>query len=167
MFFKFNSGKNLYLAGSKGGVINCPKCKSEKLSVIDSREVDERSIRRRRECEHCRYRFTTYEKIESVKLSVLKQNGKAEPFDRQKLYKGIAIAASHRLDESQLNDIVDEIEMKVLQLKVDQISSKKIGNIVISKLKKADEIAYLRFTSVYKNFKDIDSFEQELIKLKK
>ncbi|MCX6809471.1 MAG: transcriptional regulator NrdR [Candidatus Berkelbacteria bacterium] len=145
----------------------CPSCKSDKTAVIDSRDVDLKAIRRRRECDDCKYRFTTYERVEPVKLNVAKRDGKVEQFDREKIIRGIKIAANDRISDPMVSDVADEIEQKLLELGEPAITSKKIGNLVISKLKKIDEIAYIRFASVYKNFQDIDSFEQELVKLKK
>jgi transcriptional repressor NrdR len=145
----------------------CPKCKSPDISVIDSREYDQRTIRRRRECEACKHRFSTYERIEAVKLQVLKRTGRSEPFERDKIAKGIKIAASDRLSSTEIEEIVDNVEKRLIDLQESTVSSKKIGNLVIRRLKKIDEVAYLRFASVYKNFQDINSFEQELIKLKK
>ncbi len=144
----------------------CPKCKSEETQVIDSRDTDPRSIRRRRECEKCHYRFTTYEKIEQS-LLVGKRNGHTEPFEREKIIRGIEIAANGRLTAEEADRIADEIERKLLEGGERTTSSVKIGSLVIRRLKKIDEIAYLRFTSVYKDFKNIESFEEELIKLRK
>lgn len=145
----------------------CPKCRSESIQVIDSRDVDERTIRRRRECENCDFRFTSYERIEPSKISVLKTDGRSEPFDRNKIIKGVEIAANHRISKDAIGKLADEIESKIALEGESQVTSKKIGNMVIRKLKKLDEVAYIRFTSVYKNFQDIDSFEEELDKLKK
>lgn len=145
----------------------CPRCKSEKIQVIDSRDVDARTIRRRRECEECGFRFTAYERIEQVKIQVEKRDGSSEPFNRDKIIKGLRVAGRDRISDDQIFDIADEIEQKVIESAEGQIASRKIGNMVISRLKKADKVAYLRFASVYKNFEDLDSFEEELIKLKK
>ena len=145
----------------------CPKCKSDRLSVIDSRDVDDKAVRRRRECESCGYRFTTYERVEPVKLSVLKRSGNIEPFDRSKIFRGIAISSNGRISNEQIEEIVDEIEQKFVESGENVVPTRRIGNIVITKLKKLDEIAYLRYASVYKNFQNIDSFEEELEKLKK
>lgn len=145
----------------------CPKCKSPDISVVDSREYDQRTIRRRRECETCKHRFSTYERIEAVRLQVSKRTGRNEPFDRDKIAKGIKIAASDRLTPAEIEEIVDDVEKRLVEFQEPIVPSKKIGNLVIRKLKRVDEIAYLRFASVYKNFQDISSFEQELIKLKK
>lgn len=147
--------------------MNCPKCKSENLCVVDSRDTDERSVRRRRQCDSCGYRFTTYERFEPIKLNVLKRSGTIEPFSREKVVKGIQIAANDRISIEQIDEIVDEIEQKLIEANDNPIASRKIGNLVIAKLKKLDEVAYIRYASVYKNFQDIDSFEQELEKLKK
>lgn len=147
--------------------MNCPKCKTENLSVIDSRDTDEKSVRRRRECLDCGYRFTTYERIEPSKLSVLKRSGDVEPFDRNKIKKGIAISSNGRIPDEEIEQMTDDIEQKFHDCGDSVVATRKIGNLVISKLKKRDEISYLRFASVYKNFQDIDSFEEELEKLKK
>ena len=147
--------------------MNCPKCLSAETSVIDSRDTDERTIRRRRECEACDFRFTTYEKIELQRLNVRKRGGSTEPFEREKIIKGIQIAASDRLEKEEVVKIADEIERRVISSAENPFSTKKIGNMVINRLKKLDEVAYLRFASVYKNFQDIDSFKDELTKLKK
>jgi len=147
--------------------MNCPKCKSENLCVVDSRDTDERSVRRRRQCDSCNFRFTTYERFEPIKLNVLKRSGGIEQFSRDKVIKGIKIAANEGLSNEQIDEIVDEIEQKLIDAGDNPIASRKIGNLVIARLKKLDEVAYIRYASVYKNFKDIDSFEQELEKLKK
>jgi len=147
--------------------MNCPKCKSEELSVIDSRDTDEKAVRRRRECEQCGYRFTTYERVEPIKLTVLKRSGEIEPFDKSKIFRGIVVASNGRISSEEIEEIVDDIEQKFAESGEGIVATRKIGNIVIGKLKKKDEISYLRFASVYKNFQNIDSFEEELEKLKK
>ncbi len=162
MFFK-----SLFIKNVKVGLMNCPKCKKSNISVIDSRDVDDKVIRRRRKCDTCQYRFTTYERIEPIKLSVTKRSGLVEPFEREKIIKGIAIASGGRIPGDKIEGIADEIEIKLTESKNSNTTSKKIGNMVIGRLKKIDEISYLRFASVYKNFENLGSFEQELIKLKK
>ncbi len=147
--------------------MNCPKCKNEKTQVIDSREVDGRTIRRRRECEDCNFRFTTYERIEQARVAVIKRNGRTEPFEREKIIKGMQIASNGRIEDEVICDTADEIEQKIIETQENQVNSKKIGQLVAARLKRLDEISYLRFVSVYKEFDDISSFEQELIKLKK
>lgn len=147
--------------------MNCPKCKKEKTQVKDSRALDGRTIRRRRECEGCLFRFTTYERIEQSKIIVVKRNGKTEPFEREKIIRGMNIASNGKIEDAIISDTADEIEQKLIESAQTQVNTKKIGQFVGAKLKKLDEIAYLRFISVYKGFDDISSFEQELIKLKK
>lgn len=147
--------------------MQCPKCNSDEIQVIDSRDVDERTIRRRRECEKCKFRFSSYERIETARLTVIKRNGELEPFDREKIIKGILIAANGRIEDEKIEKIANEIELKLLEDEGRTVSSKKIGNMVIARLKKIDEVVYLRYASVYKNFENISSFEQELTKLKK
>ena len=147
--------------------MNCPKCKSENLSVIDSRDTDDRTVRRRRKCDDCGFRFTTYERFEPIKINVLKRSGNIEPFSREKIYKGIKIASNDRIANDKIDEIVDEIEQKIIETESSPVSSRKIGNLVISRLKKIDEVVYIRYASVYKNFQNIDSFEEELEKLKK
>lgn len=147
--------------------MQCQKCKSEDTQVIDSRDVDLKTIRRRRECQSCKYRFTTYERLEPIKLMVAKRTGRVEPFSRDKVIKGISIAAKDRIGIDFIQDIADEIEQKLIETGESQTTSKKIGNLVISRLKKIDHVSYLRFASVYKNFKDIESFEDELEKLRR
>lgn len=147
--------------------MDCPKCKKDNTSVIDSRDVEGETVRRRRECLDCKYRFTTYERVEPIKISVIKRSGIVEPFERDKIARGIVIASGGRIDDKKIDDIVDEVEQKIISSKASEVSSKKIGKLVISRLKKIDEVSYLRFTSVYKKFDDLSSFEQELIQLKK
>lgn len=145
----------------------CPKCDSEEIQVIDSRDVDKRTIRRRRVCNKCKFRFSSYERIESARLSVIKRDGRIEAFDRDKIISGIRIASNERVSDEEILKIANTIELKLIEDEERMPATKKIGNMVIAKLKKLDEVSYLRFKSVYKNFEDIDSFEEELIKLKK
>ncbi len=145
----------------------CPKCKNKNISVIDSRDVDDKTVRRRRNCDDCHYRFTTYERIEPVKLNVIKRSGNVEPFDRTKIIRGIKLSSSGRIPDDQIESIADEIEVKLVNSNNPGVSSRQIGDLVIRKLKKIDKISYLRFTSVYKDFENIGSFEKELTKLKK
>jgi len=147
--------------------MQCPKCNSGEIQVVDSRDFDERTIRRRRECEKCKFRFSSYERIESARLNVVKRNGGQESFDRDKIVRGIKIAANGRIGSSKIEEIANQIELKLLKDEQRSVPTTKIGNMVIARLKKIDEVSYLRFTSVYKNFEDIDSFEQELVKLKR
>jgi len=146
--------------------MRCPSCKFEATRVIDSREV-ENSIRRRRECLKCGYRFTTYERLEMPSVLVIKRSGQREIFDREKILRGIQKACEKRpISANKMNEIVSEIEREIIEIGENEISSKKIGEMISEKLKNLDEVAYIRFASVYRQFKDIKSFEKELQKLK-
>ena len=147
--------------------MKCPYCHNKESKVIDSRYTDGHStIRRRRECLKCGERFTTYERIEDTPLLVIKKNKDREFFDKNKLLKGILKAAEKRpISQKRLKDMVDEIEKEIRNNMKQEISSKKIGNMVMSKLKDIDEVAYVRFASVYRQFKDVSKFKDELERL--
>lgn len=147
--------------------MKCPFCGFEESKVIDSRPTDEgQRIRRRRECLQCGKRFTTYEIIESLPIIVIKKDKSREAFDRDKLMNGLLRACEKRpVSIDTLDKMIDEIET-VLQNSLDrEVSSEKIGQLVMDKLKKIDEVAYVRFASVYRQFKDINTFMKELNKL--
>ena len=147
--------------------MKCPFCSFEESKVIDSRPTDEgQRIRRRRECLSCGKRFTTYEIIESLPIIVIKKDKSRETFNRDKLMTGLLRACEKRpVSIDTLDNMIDEIET-TLQNSLDrEVSSEKIGQLVMEKLKKIDEVAYVRFASVYRQFKDIDTFMQELTKL--
>ena len=146
--------------------MKCPYCGSENLKVVDSRSADDGSIRRRRQCEECKKRFTTYEKIETLPLMVIKKDNSREFFDRDKLINRIMRATYKRpVSPEQIEAIADDIENKALNSFDREISSRDIGERVMEKLKDLDEVAYVRFASVYREFKDVNSFMQELRKL--
>ncbi len=146
--------------------MNCPVCGSSKSTVLDSRPSDASSIRRRRECVNCQKRFTTYEIIESVPLSVKKKNGQLEIFDPNKLKAGIRRACYKRpVSEEQINAVVAEIENELMNTLGDSVRSSEIGNLVMEKLKDIDEVSYVRFASVYREFKDVETFMNELREL--
>lgn len=149
--------------------MHCIKCGYEESKVIDSRSSEEgNSIRRRRECLKCKNRFTTYEKIEYTPISVIKKTGERQPFNRDKVTKGIMRACEKRpVSAEQIEKIVDEIEIELNNSMEKEIEASKIGEMVIAKLKEIDEIAYVRFASVYRQFKDINEFKKELNKLLK
>lgn len=149
--------------------MKCPFCGCEETKVIDSRAVDENnSIRRRRQCEKCENRFTTYERLEIITIAVIKKDGTRETFDRNKVYDGIAKSCNKRAISMQtIDNIVDEIENKLLNSLEKEVESSLIGEMVMEKLKEIDEVAYVRFASVYKHFKDADTFMEELKKLVK
>ena len=147
--------------------MKCPFCGFEESKVIDSRPTDEgQRIRRRRECLSCGKRFTTYEIIESLPIIVIKKDKSRETFNRDKLMTGLLRACEKRpVSIDMLDNLIDEIET-VLQNSLDrEVSSEKIGELVMEKLKAIDEVAYVRFASVYRQFKDINTFMQELNKL--
>ncbi len=147
--------------------MRCLFCGHTESKVIDSRSTDEgTTIRRRRECLECGKRFTTYEKIESIPIIVVKKDGTRESFDREKIINGILRACEKRpVSLDQAESIVDEIEAKLYNLLEREVSSEKIGEMVMERLQKLDDIAYVRFASVYRQFKDINSFMDELAKL--
>ena len=149
--------------------MNCPKCTFEESKVIDSRNVDEyNSIRRRRECLNCKNRFTTYEKIEYTPIMVVKKDGTREQFDRDKVIGGMIRACQKRpVTLEQIEKTAEEIEIELNNTLEKEIESSKIGDIVIQKLKALDKIAYVRFASVYREFKDISEFKKELNKMLK
>ena len=144
--------------------MKCPFCGSDTDKVVDSRSSKNgESIRRRRECQKCNQRFTTYEYIEDVSLNVIKTDGSREPFDRKKLLRGITISCAKRpVPTDKLDEIVDQIAREIEARGEREISSKTIGEIVMAHLKELDEVAYVRFASVYRKFKDKSEFMNEL-----
>jgi len=143
----------------------CPECKKSDSKVLDSRS-DDRFIRRRRECLRCHYRFTTYERVESPRIKVIKRTGAMEDYQRSKLAKGINLALEKRpVTCQQIESIIDSIEHDVTKLKSKFITSKQIGKFVIDHLKEIDDVAYLRFLSVYKSFGSASKFQKEAEKL--
>lgn len=149
--------------------MHCIKCGCEESKVVDSRSIEEgNSIRRRRECLNCKYRFTTYEKLEYTPIIVVKKNGLRQQFDRNKIINGILRSCEKRpVTIEQVEQIADEIEMDLHNSLEKEVEASKIGEMVIAKLKNLDEIAYVRFASVYRQFKDINEFKRELNKLLK
>lgn len=147
--------------------MKCPFCGYEESKVIDSRPTDEgERIRRRRECIKCAKRFTTYEIIESVPIIVVKKDKSREPFDRQKLFNGLLRACEKRpVSLSQIDSVVNDIELTIQNSLDREVTSVYIGELAMDKLKGLDEVAYVRFASVYRQFKDINTFMNELSKL--
>ncbi|CBH22009.1 transcriptional repressor of nrd genes [Acetoanaerobium sticklandii] len=144
--------------------MKCPYCDFDTSKVVDSRPIEEgNSIRRRRECENCKKRFTTYEKIEQVNVMIVKKDGAREFFDREKILKGIIRSCEKRpISIKQMENIVTDIEKEIVNMMQREISSEEIGNLVMDKLKDIDEVSYVRFASVYRQFKDVNSFLDEL-----
>jgi len=146
--------------------MHCPFCGSEKTEVTDKRD-SENEIRRRRECLKCRKRFTTYEKIEVKNLRVIKKDGRRELFDAEKLKRGIIKACEKRpIGLEKIEQIVKDIENKLRSSNKKEIKSSVIGEYVMKALKKLDKVAYIRFASVYRDFKDVSDFKKELKELK-
>ena len=147
--------------------MKCPYCGHPESKVIDSRPADENaSIRRRRECLSCARRFTTYETVESLPMVVIKQDGSRQSFDRQKMLRGMIRACEKRpVTLAELERIADEIEQELQNSMEREIRTEIIGEKVMERLRKVDQVAYVRFASVYRQFKDIDTFMAELNKL--
>jgi len=147
--------------------MKCPYCGFLEDKVIDSRPTDEGSaIRRRRECIKCQRRFTTYEKVESLPLMIIKKDKSRQPYNREKLLNGILRACEKRpVSINDLEKMVDEIESQLYNSLQREITSKDIGEMVMARLKELDEVAYVRFASVYRQFRDINTFMDELHKL--
>ncbi len=147
--------------------MKCPFCNKENTKVIDSRPAEEsNSIRRRRQCDECGRRFTTYEKIETIPLIVIKKDNNREPYDREKIEKGIVRSCHKRpISMVEISNFVDEIENQIFNMEEREISSSRIGEIIMDRLKDFDSVAYVRFASVYREFKDVSTFMDELKKL--
>lgn len=147
--------------------MKCPFCNNDDTKVIDSRSQDENAtIRRRRLCDSCGKRFTTYERIDTIPMTVIKNNGTRETFDKAKLLGGIMKSCNKRpITVRQMEEITDDVENAVMSSMEKEIASKDIGAMVMDRLKVIDEIAYVRFASVYRQFKDINTFMNELTKM--
>ena len=147
--------------------MRCPFCSSEDTRVTDSRPVEEtNSIRRRRQCDRCGKRFTTYEKIETIPLVVIKKDNTRQQYDRSKIESGILRACHKRpVSMNQIRRTVDEIEAEIYERTEKEIPSKDIGEMVMRKVHDLDPVAYVRFASVYREFKDVETFMEELRKV--
>ena len=147
--------------------MKCPFCGDDNTRVIDSRPADDNeAIRRRRQCDECGKRFTTYEKVETIHLIVIKRDKNRETYDRSKIESGVVRSCHKRpVSVDQIEACVDEIENKIFNLGVREIESEKIGEIVMDQIRDLDQVAYVRFASVYRQFKDADTFMSELKKL--
>ena len=146
--------------------MKCPYCGEENTKVIDSRPAEENNaIRRRRQCEVCKKRFTTYEKVESIPLIVIKKDNIREPYDRSKIEAGILRSCHKRpVSYEQIVSAVEDVENAVFNMEQKEVSSAVIGELVMDRLKKLDQVAYVRFASVYREFKDVNTFMDELKK---
>lgn len=147
--------------------MKCPFCNNEDTRVIDSRPSDDNSvIRRRRQCDNCNKRFTTYEKVETIPLAVIKKDLTRETYDRSKIESGVFRSCHKRpVSAEKINACVDDIENSIFNKGVKEISSSEIGEMVMERLKELDQVAYVRFASVYREFKDVNTFKDELEKL--
>lgn len=147
--------------------MKCPFCGKDNTRVIDSRPADDNStIRRRRQCDNCSKRYTTYEKVESIPLVVIKKDNNREPYDRTKIEAGVFRSCHKRpISVVQINALVDEVETTIFNLEEKEIPSSQIGEILMDKLKDLDPVAYVRFASVYREFKDVNTFMNELKKI--
>lgn len=147
--------------------MKCPFCGEDDTRVIDSRPADENmSIRRRRQCDKCQKRFTTYEKVEAIPLVVIKKDQTREPYDRTKIEKGVFRSCHKRpISVPQMNHLVDQVEAKVFNKEEREIPSSYIGELVMRYLEELDAVAYVRFASIYREFKDVDTFMEELKKI--
>ena len=149
--------------------MKCPYCSNLDTRVIDSRLTDsDDSVRRRRMCEKCRERFTTYERFETRPIAVIKKDDTRQPFDRNKILSGLIRACTKRnISTETLNKIVDDIENEISGMPSNEIHSSELGNLVLKRLRDLDKVAYIRFASVYRQFGDIRQFKKELSKLQK
>lgn len=147
--------------------MKCPFCNNEDTRVIDSRPSDDNStIRRRRQCDSCNKRFTTYEKIETIPLIVIKKDQTRETYDRAKIESGVFRSCHKRpVSAEKINACIEDIENTIFNKGIKEISSSEIGEIVMEKLKMLDQVAYVRFASVYREFEDVNTFKNELEKL--
>jgi transcriptional repressor NrdR len=147
--------------------VKCPFCKKSDTKVLESRE-SENSLRRRRECEKCGKRFTTYERIETTNILVVKRNGVREQYSRDKLRNGIMHSTEKRpISSVQFEKLVDDIEDELKKSRTGEVTSKRVGELVMQKLKKLDKVAYIRFASVYLDFKDPEDFEEAMKEVRK
>lgn len=147
--------------------MKCPFCGKENTKVIDSRPAeDNSSIRRRRQCDICGKRFTTYEKVETIPLIVIKKDDNREPYDREKIQGGIIRSCHKRpVSANQISEMIEEIENQIFNMEEKEIESSVIGELVMDKLKDVDQVAYVRFASVYREFKDVNTFMHEIKKI--
>ena len=159
------SSKNV----KKGVVMKCPFCQHAESSVVDSRLTsEEESIRRRRECSKCKQRFTTYERAEDYEITVIKRDGTSQPFSREKILKGLLLACEKRpVKQEQIETVAARVESSLRRTNKDEVKSGKIGQLVMAELAQLDDVAYVRFTSVHKKFKDAQQFVDAIKTLRK
>jgi transcriptional repressor NrdR len=143
----------------------CPLCRTGETRVVDSRD-DETTVRRRRECQACHHRFTSYERIEAARLSIIKKDGRREPYSREKVRSGVRKACEKRpISEAAIEQIVDDAERELYARGESEIPASTVGELLMAALKNVDKVAYIRFASVYRSFTDVQSFQEELAQL--
>ena len=147
--------------------MRCPFCQHPESDVIDTRKLNAgESIRRRRKCASCGKRFTTYERVESVSLTVVKKNGEREPYEREKLMRGVRTACYRRpIPAQQLESLVNDVETELMSLDEQEVTSTTLGDIVMKRLRELDEVAYIRFASVYRSFSDLGKLREAVDEL--
>ncbi len=144
----------------------CPYCSHDETKVLETRETSDEETRRRRECLKCEKRFTTYERVELKPILVIKKDGRREEFDRQKIIRGLLRSCEKRpVGLLDIEKLVDNVEYKIRSMGEQEVKSTKVGQLVMNRLKKLDSIAYIRFASVYRDFADIESFQDEIERL--
>jgi transcriptional repressor NrdR len=150
-------------------IMICPYCRGENSRVVDKRDNNDLNLtRRRRECIACKKRFTTYERVENINLNVVKRSGRIEEFNREKLKRGIVKAVKKRpITEDQIDELINDIELKLLNRKTTEIKSVEIGKMVLTRLKKIDQLGYILFSAVYNDLNTIEDLEREIKELKK
>lgn len=148
-------------------IMRCIYCQHPTTRVVDKRDTEEgNATRRRRQCEKCGKRFTTYERIEQIQLKVVKKDGRLQDYDRGKIKRGLMRAIGKRpVSEEQIEELIDDIEQRLLNRQSTEISTSDIGRMVLTRLKKLDKVAYMRFASVFLEFKDLDDFKREIREL--
>lgn len=145
--------------------MQCPSCRSDDTRVVDSRD-DENAVRRRRECQSCKHRFTTYERAEAPRLFVAKKDGRREAYNRDKVLGGLRKASEKRpVSEAAIQEIADRVERELYARGESEVSSTVVGDLVMTELRGLDKVAYIRFASVYRSFADLNSFQEELAQL--
>lgn len=149
--------------------MNCPFCNNSETKVVDSRDTNDGKVtRRRRECLKCQGRFSTYEEVELLRIAVVKKNGEKEEYNKKKIEEGVRRALIKRpVSEEKIGKVLGEIEYEIRALEKSEVSTKEIGKIVLKKMRELDEVAYVRFASVYKSFGSVESFKKELDTLEK
>lgn len=146
--------------------MNCPVCRSDETRVVDSRD-DENAVRRRRECQSCKHRFTTYERAEAPRLFVAKKDGRREPYSREKMLAGLRRACEKRpISEGAIQAVADRVERELYSRGEGEVQSTVVGDLVMAELRGLDKVAYIRFASVYRSFADLNSFQEELAQLR-